>query len=154
MVLVAAALVVAYVLLPVHSTALFPSWVSVILTMLTLAGVALYEYWVVTRSEFPLLREMQAITFVVSIAVVGYAAIYASVASYDAAAFSEPLDRVGALYLSVATASTVGFGDIHARSDAARIVVMLQIVTTVGLVGVAVKMIRRAASARSGDADQ
>lgn len=89
----------------------------------------------------------------VTFTVIGFAAVYASVSYLDHAAFSEPLDRIGALYLSVVTAATVGFGDIHARSDAARVVVMSQIVVSVGLLGLAIQMMRSATTTGTGGAD-
>ncbi len=151
MVAITAAMIAGYIVLPVHDSAMLPIWLAVVVTVLTVAGAAVYARWSIMRSQFPMLRELQTIAFIVSLSIIGFAAVYASVAYADEAAFSEPLDRIGALYLSVVTASTVGFGDIHARSDSARIAVMLQIVTSIGLVGVAVQMIRRASARRSAD---
>ena len=49
--------------------------------------------------------------------------------------FSEPLTRTSALYFSVTVFSTVGFGDITAKTDAARLVVTAQMLLDLLLLG-------------------
>lgn len=148
MLLVLGLLIGVYLVLPVHDQPWLPPWIAMVAILTALVLLAIFARWAILHLAFPLLREIQAIAFIVSFATIGFAGIYASVAAVDDAAFSEPLNRIGALYLSVVTASTVGFGDIHARSDAARIVVMLQIITSIGLVGVVIQVIRRAMARR------
>ena len=43
-----------------------------------------------------------------------------------AASFTEPLTRADALYFTVTVFSTVGFGDITAKSETARVVLIVQ----------------------------
>lgn len=52
--------------------------------------------------------------------------------------FSERLTHVDALYFTLTTFSTVGFGDIHPMSQGARLAVSIQIVLDTLLVVVAV----------------
>jgi hypothetical protein len=99
----------------------------------------------IRRARFPLLRAAQAVTGVVVLSVVLFAAGYCLMSAGDAGAFSEPLDHTDALYFSLTTATTVGFGDINARSEPARIVVMLHMVANVVLIGVSVRMLLRIA---------
>jgi voltage-gated potassium channel Kch len=65
----------------------------------------------------------------------------------DPGAFNESLDKIAALYFTMTTVATVGYGDIFARTAGARIAVMLQMVFNVVVIGVAVRLI--AATARS-----
>jgi hypothetical protein len=51
------------------------------------------------------------------------------------------MSRVGALYFTVTVFATVGFGDIVPVTDAARIVVMVQMVGDLVLVGVGVRVL-------------
>ena len=44
----------------------------------------------------------------------------------SAASFTEPLTRTDALYFTVTVFSTVGFGDISPKSEAARVVLIVQ----------------------------
>ena len=47
----------------------------------------------------------------------------------------------GALYFTVVTLATIGYGDIAARTDVARTVVMIQVVVNIVILGSAVKVI-------------
>jgi hypothetical protein len=49
--------------------------------------------------------------------------------------FSQPLTRTGALYFSVTVFSTVGFGDITAKTDPARVIVTVQMFFDLILLG-------------------
>ncbi|MEZ5167929.1 MAG: potassium channel family protein [Acidimicrobiales bacterium] len=69
-----------------------------------------------------------------------FAAVYLSLSAQSPHAFSEPLDHVGALYLAMATITTIGFGDIAARSDAARVAVMLQMVADIAVLAVGTRV--------------
>ena len=55
--------------------------------------------------------------------------------------FSEPLTRTDALYFTVTVFSTVGFGDITAKTEAARLVVTGQMIADLVVIGLAVKVI-------------
>jgi voltage-gated potassium channel len=48
------------------------------------------------------------------------------------------------MYFSVTVFSTVGFGDITAKSEGARVLVTAQMITDIVVVGVAVKVIAQA----------
>ena len=61
-------------------------------------------------------------------------------------AFSEPLGRTDALYFTLTVFSTLGFGDIVALSQAARIVVMVQIVGDLVVFGAGVHVLTGAVS--------
>ena len=69
-----------------------------------------------------------------------------------------PLTKVGALYFTMTILATVGFGDIVAVSDSARIVVMVQMVVGLTLVTALARVLmettRRAARKRRAEQDQ
>jgi hypothetical protein len=85
--------------------------------------------------------------------VIAFAITYLNLSVRNAAAFTEPLGRTSSLYFTVTTLATVGYGDIAARTDGARIAVMIQMVFNVAVLGSAVKVIlstaRRRARVRS-----
>ncbi|MFE3526751.1 potassium channel family protein [Streptomyces sp. NPDC059161] len=58
----------------------------------------------------------------------------------DPGSFSGPLTRTASLYFTLVTFSSVGYGDIVARSDAARIVTMVQMTGNLILLGVATRI--------------
>jgi hypothetical protein len=59
----------------------------------------------------------------------------------SAASFTEPLTRTDALYFTVTVFSTVGFGDITARSEAARVVLIVQMLADLALLGAGIRVL-------------
>ena len=70
-----------------------------------------------------------------------FAVVYATLAQADPANFTQPVDRLSALYFTVTVLSTVGFGDIAARTDTARAIVTVQMMLDLVLIGVVVKVV-------------
>lgn len=118
-----------------------------------LMGLAAWLFvWVLVRqvrhimdSRLPEVRAIEALVVSLTLFVVLVAGSYQYLSSVVPAAFSEPLDRMGALYFTVTVLSTVGFGDIHPVSSLARAAVTGQIVMDVVLVGVVVRVLVAAA---------
>lgn len=61
--------------------------------------------------------------------------------------FSEPLNRTDALYFTLTTFATVGFGDITARSQTGRVLTMARMTGGLLLVGVAARILASAVQA-------
>ena len=104
---------------------------------------------IVKQSEYPMLRALQTLTVGVAFAIVSFASAYLILSSDDAAAFTESLGRTDALYFSMTTATTVGFGDVSPKSEAARIVVMLHMVVNVVVIGGAARLLFNVARRRA-----
>lgn len=89
-------------------------------------------------AEHPELRAAEALAIAVPIVVIVFAFTYLSMSHVQPASFSEPLSHVRAIYFVITVISTVGFGDITPKTDAAMIVVsfqiMLDLVLLVGIV--------------------
>ncbi len=135
------ALVAIYYLLPLdHSS----TWVAVTILVIGLAVliglVAFQVRWIVT-SPFPGLRGVQALATSIPLFLLLFASTYVVMAAISASNFSEPLTRTDALYFTVTVFSTVGFGDITAKTEAARLVVTGQMIADLVIIGVAVKVI-------------
>jgi Ion channel len=136
-----AALVAIYYLLPLDRSV---TWVAV--TMLTiglvaLTGLVVFQVRWILRSRFPGLRGVEALATSIPLFVLLFASTYVVMATISAGNFSEPLTRTGALYFTVTVFSTVGFGDITAKTDAARLVVTGQMIVDLVTIGLAVKVI-------------
>lgn len=95
----------------------------------------------IVRAEYPVLRAVEVVAFALPLIVVVFAFTYLSLSRLDPASFSERLDRVGALYYTVSTISTVGFGDITANSDGARILVTVQMLLDLALIAGLVRLV-------------
>jgi hypothetical protein len=131
----AVALVALYYLLPLDGRWGATEWATLVCGLALLAAVLVLQFRRVATAEHPEVRAVQAIGLAVPLLVVVFAATYFVLSSQDPGAFSEPLDRSDALYFTVTTLATVGFGDIAAQTTNARLVVTGQIVLGVLLVG-------------------
>jgi voltage-gated potassium channel len=136
-----AALVAIYYLLPLDRSS---TWVAVTMLVIGLAWlIALVVFQVrwILRSRFPGLRGVEALATSIPLFLLLFAGAYVVLAAISAGNFSEPLTRTDALYFTVTVFSTVGFGDITAKTEAARLVVTGQMIVDLVAVGLAVKVI-------------
>ena len=107
--------------------------------------------WLVRRivqADLPELRAIEVLAIIVPLFLFLFANVYLAMSHASAAAFSEPLNHTGALYLAITIFSTVGFGDITPRTDVARVVVSVQMLLDLVLIGAVVRLLVTAA--RSG----
>jgi hypothetical protein len=140
--------VTAYFLLPAAGGS---GWViagRLAASLVALAVVAIVGVRVVATSDRPGQRALEALVAIVVFAILVFAWTYAFMSSGNEASFSEPLSHTSALYFSMTTSATVGFGDISARTDAARIVVMVHMLVNFALVGSAVRLLAHTAQRR------
>jgi len=89
----------------------------------------------IMRSDRPGLRAVETLAAVVPLYILAFATTYFLAARSNAATFGAPLTRTDALYFSVTVFSTVGFGDITAKTEAARLVVTAQMFFDLLLLG-------------------
>ena len=89
-------------------------------------------------AEHPELRAAEALAVAVPVVLIVFAFTYLSLSHARPGSFSEPLNHVRSVYFVITVISTVGFGDITPKTDAAMIVVsfqiMLDLVLLVGIV--------------------
>jgi hypothetical protein len=114
-----------------------------------LAGVALLvavQTRQIVRSRYPRLRAIGAIAITIPMFLVLFATVYYLIAQNYRDAFTEPLSRVDSLYFTVTVFSTVGFGDIAPKLEAARIVAMVQMMGDLALLGLIGKVLLGAIS--------
>jgi len=108
-------------------------------------AVLVYEVRAILRSDRPLLRATDAMALVIPVFIVVFSWVYLTMSLSAPHAFSEPLNRTGALYFAVTLFSTVGLGDIAPVSQAARVVVTIQMVADLIVIAVVVRLIFGAA---------
>ena len=125
------ALVAIYYLLPLDHAS---TWVAVTI-------LVAFQVRSIVVSPFPGLRGVQALATSIPLFLLLFASTYVVMTVISASNFSEPLTRTDALYFTVTVFSTVGFGDITATTEAARLVVTGQMITDLVVIGLAVKVI-------------
>jgi hypothetical protein len=136
-----AALVAVYYALPLNR---IDGWVAVavlVLGLVLLIGLVVYQVRSIIASPYPALRGIQALATSVPLFLLLFAATYVVLATMSAGNFSEPLTRTDALYFTVTVFATVGFGDITATTQAARLVVTGQMIADLIIIGIAAKVI-------------
>ena len=144
----AAVLVAAYYIVPDSLESAPSVLLRIILTGAVVAAMLAWQIRAIVDAELPLLRAMEALALTVTLMVVGFASFYIQVSKRDPTAFNEVLNRTGALYFTMTTLATIGYGDIHARTNGARIAVMVQMLFNVVVIGASVKVILHTARRR------
>jgi Ion channel len=123
--------------------------VRLTLGILVFFAVVASEVRAILRSDRPMSRAWLSIGIILPLFIAIFASIYVAMALADPAAFGGELSRTEALYFTVTVLSTVGFGDITPKTDAARVVTMIQMVLDLVLLAALAKLIVGAASRRS-----
>ena len=139
----AAILIGGYALMPLGVLSDSELVLRIVLVVGLVIATIVWQLWAVDRAALPQLRAFEALVVTVSVIVFTFAAAYLNMSRHDPEAFTEVLGKTSALYFTMTTLTTVGYGDITAKTDAARIVVMLQMVANVVVIGSAVKLIMR-----------
>jgi Ion channel len=146
--LTAVALLVVYYHLPIVASTDAGRVVRILLGSAIIVAVVALEIRAIYRSELPQARAIISLTVSVTVMIVAFATFYVNLSDHDPGAFSEQLGRTGSLYFTMTTLSTVGYGDISARTNPARVAVMVQMVFNVAVLGVAVRLIAGTAKSR------
>jgi voltage-gated potassium channel len=134
-------LVVAYALIPFDRGTPPQIAIVVAVTILLLLLNSLLALRSIAKSEFPILQAVEALTVSLILLLIAFGGTYLILSNSDAAAFDETLNHMGALYFTLTTLTTIGYGDIAPVSDAARLTVMTQMVIDVLIIGVFIKLV-------------
>ena len=103
-----------------------------------------FQVRAIIAAPFPGLRAIEALATSVPLFLALFAATYFVMARLSPGSFTAPLTRTDALYFTVTVFSTVGFGDITAKTEAARLVVTGQMIADLVILGLAIKAITSA----------
>ncbi len=136
----AVAVLVVYYALPLDGTSVGTLF-ALALGLTALAGMLSWQVRAIVRSKRPRLRAIEALATAVPFFLVLFAAVYVGLSRSDPAAFTEALDRTDALYFTVTTFATVGFGDIAPLAREARIIAMIQMLAGMALLGGGLKLL-------------
>ena len=139
-VIVGVLLFVAYYLLPLNKPQDFG--VALLVGGLVLvAGVVAWQVRAIQNSPFPRLRGFQTLISGIPLLLVVFAAVNYLTGQAQADSFTQPMDKIDAMYFTVTVFSTVGFGDITAKSDLARTLVTVQMLVNLIVIGLVAKVI-------------
>src|ERR1017187_4696113 len=153
---VTTALVVLYYLLPLDRPLDTGTAVRLLIGLLIFAGLTVWQVRAITGSRYPRTRAAEALGLIVSLYLLFAWACFLMEQAAGATS-SQPLTRTGALYFSVTVFTTVGFGDITAKSETARVVLIVQMLADLALLGACARVllgaVRRGQQRRSDTGD-
>jgi hypothetical protein len=95
----------------------------------------------IVAAPYPGLRGAEALTMIAVVFILVFATTYVLMSSAAPDSFTILLTRVDSLYFTVTVLGTVGFGDIAATSQAARVMVTVQILADLALIGAGVRVV-------------
>jgi hypothetical protein len=138
--LTVALLLVVFAVFPVEPIASTESLTRLIVVLVMLALVVLLQLRTIRSAHYPQLRAVEAVVIAIAVFLVLFALLYVGLTQADPANFTKPLDRASAFYFTVTVLTTVGFGDIAAESDLARLIVTIQMLLDLTLLAIVVRV--------------
>ncbi len=139
-VLAGVGLVAAYYLIPMDRPFTVNTLLGLVGGLVLVVGLLVVQTLQITRSAYPQARAVEAVTTVFSLFILLFASSY-FLMERNATAFNQGLTRTDALYFTITTFATVGYGDVVPVTSEARIMAMVQILGDLLLVGVVLKII-------------
>jgi hypothetical protein len=141
-------LVVLYYILPLdHAT----DAATVILLVAGSIGVVLVVWWEfrsILRSNYPGIKAAEALAVIGPLFLLLFASAYYLLERAVPASFGQRLSRTDSLYFTVTTFATVGYGDITAKTQGARIIVIFQMLADLIILGLGVRALFQAVQIR------
>lgn len=135
-----AVLVAVYYLLPLDHTSGAGSLAKLAVGVVVIIAIVWWQLRSIIRAQHPSLRATEALAFTVPLYLLSFAATYFLFEQSRSTSFTEPLTRTDAMYFSVTVFTTVGFGDISAKSEPARLLVTGQMIMDLLLLGLVVRL--------------
>jgi len=134
-------LLVLYYVLPLDLLTEVPLPVILTVALTALAVVTGLQVRSIVQATYPALRAVEALAVTAPLFLLLFAAVYEVMSAHDPGAFGEPaLSRTDALYFTVTVFATVGFGDITARSEPARVLVTVQMMLDLVVLGLGIRL--------------
>jgi hypothetical protein len=118
-----------------------------------LATMIAWQVRAIETSDYPGIRAVQALASTTPLFLLLFASTYFALSRNDAATFTEPLSRSDSLYFTVTIFATVGFGDISAHTETARLVVTSQMLLDLVVLGLGIQVILGAVKRGKADPD-
>ncbi len=139
-----AALVVVYYLLPLDHASAWAAVTILVIGLVAFIVLVAFQVRLIARSPFPGVRAIEALATSLPLFLLLFASTYVVMAMLSAGNFGEKLTHTDGLYFTVTVFSTVGFGDITAKTQAARLVVTGQMAADLIILGLGAKIILNA----------
>jgi hypothetical protein len=134
-------IVVAYFIAPLDSAMSPATIIELMLLALAIFAFIGWQIWRITQSDYPTIRAVEALAFIIPAYLVFFTVIYFLIEHANPATFGTSQTRLDSLYFSATVFTTVGFGDISAKTQAARAIVLCQMVLDLVILGLVVRLV-------------
>ncbi|MER7753451.1 potassium channel family protein [Kitasatospora sp. NPDC097643] len=136
-----AVLVTVYYLLPLDHSSTTATTTMLVIGLAGFIALVAVQVRSILRAAHPGLRAVEALATSVPYFLLLFAGTYVSLAAQSPGSFGAPLSHTQGLYFTVTVFSTVGFGDITAKTDTAQLMVTVQMLADLVVFGLAVKVV-------------
>ena len=133
--LTTAVLVALYYLLPMNEALHLSAVVRLVVGLIIFAAVTTWQIRRILRSRSPGVRAVEALAVAAPLFLLVFASTYFLMSGGESSNFSQRMNRTDSLYFTVTTFATVGFGDITATSQLARLMVTVQMILDLLILG-------------------
>ena len=137
-------LVTLYYVLPMENVSDAGSIALLTVGLLAIAVIVVWEVRAIVKADYPVVQGIEALAVTVPLFLLLYSTAYFLIANASPSSFSQHLTRTDALYFTVTTFATVGYGDITATSQGTRVIVIFQMLTDLVVLGFGVRVLLEA----------
>ena len=130
-----------YFLLPLDHTFDSETVIGLNLGVLALFAIVGWQVRKITRSDYPTIRAVEALALIIPLYVLLFATLYFLMNHANGSTFGSPVSRVDAMYFSATVFTTVGFGDITAKTEVARVLVTIQMMLDLVIIGLVARLV-------------
>ena len=134
-------LVVLYYALPMDHEFDTATTVLLLVGLLVFAALVTWQVRAILRSDYPAVQAVQALAVAIPLFLLVFASTYFLMAKAQPGTFTESLTRTDALYFTVTIFATVGFGDITAVTQTARVVTIVQMLLDLIVLGLLIRLV-------------
>jgi hypothetical protein len=127
-------------------------WLGLIIGLVALVGIAPFAYRRASKvagSAHPVAEAGEAILMIAFMVIFGFSAMYVAVNRHTGQ-FVGIDTRLDAMYFTVTTVATVGYGDIYASGQLSRGLVSIQMMFDLTLLALSIRLLGSAARHRVG----
>src|SRR5215470_16640392 len=136
-----AVLVTVYYVLAFNRSSRGLAITMLVIGLALLTGLVTVQVRWVATSPYPRLRAIESPATSIPLFLLLFASSYIVMPTLAARSFSQPMTHTSALYFTVTVFATVGFGDITANTEAARLVVTVQMLIDLVILGLGARVI-------------
>jgi hypothetical protein len=118
--------------------------VVLVVGLLVLAGVLTWQIREILTAPFPRVQAFQTLLVGIPLLLCIFASAYFVISLSQPDSFTQPMNKVGAMYFTVSVLTTVGFGDITATTDFTRSLVTVQMILNLVVLGLIIRLLTTA----------